>query len=489
MKKIFIVLILIGAVLVNVDFAQAETKLSSTGIVVAKDQGTLTASIISDESPLNICVSAKWVNLTSTPPCIVYMPGQIVVANNSTPNNISVDLAKLKTPDTYTFSVYSPTEKKTALIKDFLWGGAAAPSTAAWQYFGYNSKSKEFATETLCKEDLKQVKSISAGNEKKYLETVTCLQLGTVEHNNKSTTWKSAVDVEVIKQNPFKNDYRLLAPIDDLKGIVPDDAKNPNAECKIGNLGEAHIGCYINILLMIAIGLCGGLAVIMIVVRGVQYMGDESVFGKTEAKHHIMAAILGLLLALGAYALLNTVNPDLVGKNGLTVSQVTIELEEDSNPIVSDAGKNIPQKGSASCPEGFQKVAGTTFIACKSVAAKLKEMVDTAAKAGIMLSGGGFRTNSEQIALRKANCAGDIYTKPSGQCRPPTARPGNSMHESGKAFDLRCDGALINFEGKQNKFTNTPATKKCFDWLKINASKYGFYNLPSENWHWSTNGK
>jgi hypothetical protein len=28
----------------------------------------------------------------------------------------------------------------------------------------------------------------------------------------------------------------------------------------------------------------------------------------------------------------------------------------------------------------------------------------------------------------------------------------------------------------------------CFNWLQTNAASYGLYNLPSEPWHWSTNG-
>lgn len=148
-------------------------------------------------------------------------------------------------------------------------------------------------------------------------------------------------DVKPIRnqnENVFKSDYMLLAPIGDLKAVTPDNQNN--TECKINSFFQAGIGCYLNILLMIAIGLCGALAVIMIVVRGVQYMGDESVFGKTEAKSHIMAAVLGLLLALGAYALLNTINPKLLGKGGpLTFNQVKVELDfdEDKNYTPEEA--------------------------------------------------------------------------------------------------------------------------------------------------------
>ncbi len=103
--------------------------------------------------------------------------------------------------------------------------------------------------------------------------------------------------------------YKLLAPIGKLT-TAPE------------NIGE-----YFNTIFLMAIGLCGVLAVIMIVIGGVQYMGDESIFGKTEAKSRITSAILGLLIALGSYALLNTINPDLLGKGGINIKSVNASIE------------------------------------------------------------------------------------------------------------------------------------------------------------------
>jgi len=122
---------------------------------------------------------------------------------------------------------------------------------------------------------------------------------------------------ELYKIEPGKTikhelDYKLLAPIGDKEVIRTDD-----------------IGKYFNILFNIALGLAGALAVIMIVIGGVQWMGDESIFGKTEAKKKITQAILGLLIALGAFALLNTINPDLLGGKGLNIDSVTIKLDPD----------------------------------------------------------------------------------------------------------------------------------------------------------------
>jgi LAS superfamily LD-carboxypeptidase LdcB len=70
-----------------------------------------------------------------------------------------------------------------------------------------------------------------------------------------------------------------------------------------------------------------------------------------------------------------------------------------------------------------------------------------------------------------------IYEMPSSQCSPPTARPGSSMHEQGLAVDFTCNGGGTVSSGDV-----------CDGWLESNAATYGFYNLPSEPWHYSTNG-
>ncbi len=116
----------------------------------------------------------------------------------------------------------------------------------------------------------------------------------------------------------------------------------------------------------------------------------------------------------------------------------------------------------------------------KSIASNVRGLLNAATAAGLSLSGGGFRDSASQIATRRANCGTshyDIYLKPASQCTPPTAIPGRSMHEQGKAMDLKSNGVLI-----------TSRSNPAFVWLSRNASRFGFYNLPSEPWHWSTNG-
>jgi len=113
--------------------------------------------------------------------------------------------------------------------------------------------------------------------------------------------------VDPQKDTPKSDVYTFLAPLTEEKTA-------PN-----------NIGDYFNWIFTLAIGLCGALAVIMIVIGGVTYMGSESIFGKTEAKKQITNAILGLLIALGAFALLNTINPDLL-KTDINIKQVSAEI-------------------------------------------------------------------------------------------------------------------------------------------------------------------
>ena len=116
----------------------------------------------------------------------------------------------------------------------------------------------------------------------------------------------------------------------------------------------------------------------------------------------------------------------------------------------------------------------------KSIAGQVSALVAAAKAAGINLAGGGYRDPAEQIALRRAHCGPSdyaIYQMPASQCTPPTAIPGRSMHERGLAIDFTSSGRLI-----------TSRSDPAFIWLAANAARYGLYNLPSEPWHWSTNG-
>jgi hypothetical protein len=140
----------------------------------------------------------------------------------------------------------------------------------------------------------------------------------------------------------------------------------------------------------------------------------------------------------------------------------------------SSRGGRRPSGG----PGSLTSVRGITVAS--SIAGQLEAMLNAADGAGLSLGGTGYRSSEAQVQTRRQNCGTsdyDVYEKPASQCHPPTARPGSSMHEQGLAIDFTNNGHLI--QGHSD-----PA----WQWLNGHASSYGFYNLPSEAWHWSTNG-
>ena len=115
-----------------------------------------------------------------------------------------------------------------------------------------------------------------------------------------------------------------------------------------------------------------------------------------------------------------------------------------------------------------------------SVADRVRGLLNAASADGINLTGYGYRDFNAQIALRRQNCGTTqyaIWEMPPDACSPPTARPGYSYHERGIAIDFMANGRFINSRSNPG-----------FIWLAANAGRFGFYNLPSEPWHWDTRG-
>ncbi|MDZ7732914.1 MAG: M15 family metallopeptidase [Acidimicrobiia bacterium] len=134
---------------------------------------------------------------------------------------------------------------------------------------------------------------------------------------------------------------------------------------------------------------------------------------------------------------------------------------------------------SRATPGGIVSVRGIQVAS--SIAGSVESLLAAATADGVSLSGGGYRDPSSQISLRRAHCGTSryaVYEMPASQCTPPTARPGTSMHEQGLAIDFTYNGSLIRSRSNAG-----------FRWLAANAGRFGLANLPSEPWHWSTNGR
>ena len=150
--------------------------------------------------------------------------------------------------------------------------------------------------------------------------------------------------------------------------------------------------------------------------------------------------------------------------------------DQSTRPPVPPGNWTVPPRPS-STPE-LATTHGITVAA--SIADQLGRMLDAATADGLHFTGSGYRDYDSQVALRRQNCGPttyDIYYRPASECSPPTARPGYSMHEQGLAVDFAEGGTAL-----------TSHDMPGWQWLDAHAKDFGFYNLPAEPWHWSTNG-
>lgn len=119
--------------------------------------------------------------------------------------------------------------------------------------------------------------------------------------------------------------YTPLAPLPGLEKDKPlDTLPSDSNPCPFGN--------YLNIIIKIIIGFAAVLAMVMIVMGGIEYMTSDLVSSKEAGKETITHAILGLLIALGAFLILNTINPQLLSAclNQLPKAEIVITADEEN---------------------------------------------------------------------------------------------------------------------------------------------------------------
>lgn len=201
------------------------------------------------------------------------------------------------------------------------------------------------------------------------------------------------VEVSALAVLDSSSIYNMLAPIGgiermDSSGNDPTCAADP--KCITNDIGK-----YLNIIFKLAIGICAALAVIMLIINGVKYMGDESVFGKTEAKKNMFGAIVGLLIALGAWALLNTINPALTGQNGLNISSANVEIV------------NLPDAGDSTVDPDFKNQTGT--YSTSTVSPGVQDAINKI-KSGMSIKSFEIDTKSKTMVIALQNGTREDYS-------------------------------------------------------------------------------
>jgi hypothetical protein len=135
--------------------------------------------------------------------------------------------------------------------------------------------------------------------------------------------------------------YQLLEPIK-----LSDELTINSIDTAVNAAEGGGIGGFMNFLFEVAIGIAGVLGVVMLVYYGFRYAAnDKNINEFSQLREKVTNVVLGLLLLLGTFVILKTINPDL-----LIVEPVfsPVELKLESTVSISDTD--------------YQAITGTTKL-------------------------------------------------------------------------------------------------------------------------------
>lgn len=124
-----------------------------------------------------------------------------------------------------------------------------------------------------------------------------------------------------------EREYQLMAPLPFSTG---------SAEPQPGD--TTTFSTYLEGMYQFFFAAAGILAVVMIILGGFQYATTDALQDKEDGRTRIRNAIIGLLLALGTWVILNTINPELL-KFDLQIDRPLISSRVDLN-LVTSCGTN-----------------------------------------------------------------------------------------------------------------------------------------------------
>lgn len=209
---------------------------------------------------------------------------------------------------------------------------------------------------------------------------------------------------------------------------------------------------YLNAMIKIFIGICAVLAVIMIILGGLEYMTSELISSKEHGRERIVHAVFGLILALGAWTILNQINPELLKADlaSLEEQKIIVELE--------------PEIGVPT--ETITTVEGQQIKACDETQLMTVSLFGSNVRVRKSLASSLIRINAKWSTMPnkyKANSVGGY------NCRKVSGTNSWSAHAFGLALDIN---PSTNPFGKEKKTDMPPEFVKLFT---------------SEGWGWGGN--
>lgn len=246
------------------------------------------------------------------------------------------------------------------------------------------------------------------------------------------------------------------------------------------------IGEYLVALYKFAVPVGAILATVVIMVAGLVWMTSGVTGSLSTAQEWIRNAIIGLVLLLGSYVVLRTINPDLVTFQPLRVRiALPEELAEEYEP---ESVSGLPP-GTLVAVEG-DRIIGRSLIDV-TLLADLRNAA-AALPAGVQLRvTSSYRSEQQQRDLIRRNCQNPPGAK---TCNRKPGRPTTCMltngpqscpHTTGRAIDAwgARDGRQCILQETCLRDVTACRSNVCQAAVIAAMRQQGFCNLASEPWH------
>lgn len=116
------------------------------------------------------------------------------------------------------------------------------------------------------------------------------------------------------------------------------------------NLGSDRTEEFVRILYILSVSVAAFLAFVKIIFGGVKYMLSDVITNKEDAKKDIRGALIGLLIVISAFLVLNTINPQLVQLNIFgDAPGVDVELGDHGNATPKTSCEQFGENSAQCC--------------------------------------------------------------------------------------------------------------------------------------------
>ncbi len=218
-----------------------------------------------------------------------------------------------------------------------------------------------------------------------------------------------------------ENCYQLLEPLPGGTGLLS------GVSTTTGGTADQGLGGFMNFIFEIAIGVAGVLGVVMLTIYGFQYAANDkniNTFG--VLRERISGVIMGLLLLLGIFIILKTINPDLL----VVEPEIAVQnLSLDQQLALAEAGIDINSIKNVNVKDINSYVATSVnrskYIANEYIPARDRALSNISNMTKILLTAQaqkeGFYPNSKSY---RTNNPGNIHNYPGHEFSYPTLEDG-----------------------------------------------------------------